>query len=172
MNEAAVRQLFDRMIRAARLEESVYEELEADKKATLSAGIVVAGTSVLAGIGAAFEFGLLGILVVALAALGAWWLYAWLTYVIGTKLLKGPDTKADQAELARVLGFANTPRALLIVGGASPLIAFGILLWVFAATVVARRAALDFSTARAIATAIAGSIAHYIVVQLAFALYG
>ena len=110
---------------------------------------------------------------IPLLSIAGWAIYAWITYFIGTRLLAGPDTSADWGELARTLGFANAPRALLIFG-VFPALA-GVLglivgVWTLVTTVVAVRAALDFSTGRAIATAIAGSIVQGLVLGIPLAL--
>ena len=161
------------MIRAARIDSDLYEEVEHDKSATGQAAIVVVGTSIAAGIGSAFTGSNASIIVLPIAALVSWAVFAWLTFFIGTRLLAGPDTKADWGELARTLGFANTPRALLLFG-VVPLLAaiFGVIVavWVLITTVVAVRAALDFSTGRAIATVILGWLVQVAIIAVAIGL--
>ena len=75
--------------------------------------------------------------------------------------------------MARTLGFANTPRALLLFG-VVPLLAaiFGVIVavWVLTTTVVAVRAALDFSTGRAIATVILGWLVQVAIIAVAIGL--
>ena len=86
--------------------------------------------------------------------------YAWLAYLLGTKLFRGPETKADWGEVARTLGFANTPRFLFVfalVPGLAALVQLVVGLWVLVATIVALRAALDCSVVRAVLIAIAAS---------------
>jgi hypothetical protein len=164
--------IVDRMIRASRLDEHLYEEVEHDPDATGQAAIVVVGTSIAAGIGGAGA-GIVWIPVVAVISLLAWALYAWLTYFIGTRMLAGPDTSASWSELARTLGYANSPRALMIVAFVPVLgVIVGIVvsIWVLIATIIAIRAALDFSTGRAIGTAIIGWLAQAIVLGIAVAI--
>jgi hypothetical protein len=165
--------IIPRMIRAARLESSLYEEVEHDRDATRQAALVVAGTSIAAGIGGGFALGVSGLIFITLASLIGWALYAWLTYFIGTRLLAGPDTEADWGELARALGFANSPRALLIFGlvpapALVELLALIVVIWVLIATVIAIRQALDFSTGRAIGTAIVGLLAQGFVISIVY----
>lgn len=164
--------IVDRMIRASRLDAHVYEEVEHDPDATGQAALIVVGTSLLAGIGGA-SAGIGWIVVVALFSLVGWAVYAWLTYFIGTRILAGPETSASWSELARTLGYANSPRALLILGLVPVLgliVAVIVGIWVLVATIVAIRAALDFSTGRAIGTAVIGWLAQGIVLSIAFAL--
>ncbi len=161
------------MIRAARIDSDLYEEVEHDKSATGQAAIVVVGTSIAAGIGSAFAGSNASIIVLPIAALISWAVFAWLTFFIGTRLLAGPDTKADWGELARTLGFANTPRALLLFGVvplAAAILGVIVAVWVLIATVVAVRAALDFSTGRAIATVILGWLVQVAIIAVAIGL--
>lgn len=152
----------ERMIGAARLDGAVYEEIEHDRGATRQAAQVVVLSSLAAGVAAFFAIGLGGLIFISLFGLISWALYAYVTYVIGTRLLAGPETSADWGELARTLGFAQAPGLLAVVGVVPVL---GILvgavvsIWLLLTTVVALRAALDFSTGRAIATAVIGWLA-------------
>ena len=163
----------DRMIRAAKVDSDLYEEVEHDQSATGQAAIVVVGTSIAAGIGSAFTGSAASIIVLPIAAIVSWAVFAWLTFFIGTRLLAGPDTKADWGELARTLGFANTPRALLLFGVvpvAAAILGVIVAVWVLITTVVAVRAALDFSTWRAIATVILGWLVQVVIIAVAIGL--
>ena len=158
----ANRSIVGRMLRAARLDATVYEEVEHDRDATVQAAIVVVGTSIAMGIGLGVSAGdFVTLLWVIAFGLIGWALYAWITYFVGTRIFAGPETQADWGELARTLAFANSPRALLIFGLVPALAAVLLTvvgIWVLITTVVALRAALDFSTGRAIGTAIVGWI--------------
>ncbi len=148
-----------RMIGAARLDSQIYEEVEHDHGATRQAAQVVVLSSVAAGLAALFTIGIGGLIFFSLFGLISWALYAYVTYIIGTRLLAGPETSADWGELARTLGFAQAPGLLAIVGFVAPLailVSVVISIWLLFTTVVALRAALDFSTGRAIGTAIIG----------------
>ncbi|MDA0364405.1 MAG: YIP1 family protein [Chloroflexi bacterium] len=161
-----------RAIRAARLDNDTYEQIEHDPRATREAAIIVVVTSLLAGIGAGVAGGLIELVVVVVAGLVGWAAYAFLTYFIGTRLLAGPETSANWSELARTLGYANGPRALLVLGvvpALSAIVGLIVAVWVLLTTVVALRAALDFSTRRAIGTAIIGWLVQGIVFAIAIA---
>jgi hypothetical protein len=165
--------IVSRMIRAARLDPSLYEEVEHDRDATQQAAFVVVGTSLATGIGGGFAVGLVGLVAFTVASLMGWALFAWLTYFIGTRWLAGPETEADWGELARALGFASAPKALMIFGvvpALAGLLGLVVSIWMLVATVIAIRQALDFSTGRAIATAIIGSIAYGILMAIPLAL--
>jgi hypothetical protein len=151
-----------RLIGALSLDPPIYEEVEADTQATGQAMLVVLLSSLSAGIGA---FGWVtgswrGVLFVSALSLVAWAIWAVLTYVIGTQLLPESQTRADVGELLRTLGFAAAPGMLRIFGivpGAT-VPAFAITaVWMLAATVVAVRQALDYtSTLRAVAVCVIG----------------
>jgi branched-subunit amino acid ABC-type transport system permease component len=99
----------DRIIRAAKLDVHLYEEVEADEGAMGQAMGVVVLSSIAGGIGTPAGVGLGGILIGTIAALVAWYVWAFLTYLIGTKLLPETQTKADVGELLRTIGFSSSP---------------------------------------------------------------
>ncbi len=82
----------ERMIGAARLDSQIYEEVEADTGATGQAVGVVLLSSLAGGIGVAGlgPGGLGGFVVGSVAALIGWVTWAFLTYIIGTRLLAEP----------------------------------------------------------------------------------
>ena len=98
-----------RMVRAAKLDVDLYEEVEADQGAFAQAMVVVALSSIAAGIGRFEEGHLGGMLLGMLVAIVGWYIWAYLTYFIGTRLLPEPQTRADHGELLRTIGFASSP---------------------------------------------------------------
>lgn len=106
----------DRVIRAARLDANVYEEVEADAGALGQAVAAVVLSSLAAGIGSAGARGPSGILVGMVFALAGWYIWAYLSYIIGTKILPEPQTKASHGELLRTLGFASSPGIIRVLG--------------------------------------------------------
>ena len=77
----------ERMIRAAKRDVNLYEEVEADKNAMGQAMGVVILSSVAAGIGTIGTTGLKGLLFGPAASIGGWFIRVFLTYFIGTRLL-------------------------------------------------------------------------------------
>jgi hypothetical protein len=162
----------ERLLRAARLDRAVYEEVEQDRTATGQALAVVALSSVATGVG--LSAGAQGIVVGLVAGVIAWAVWAALIYWIGAKMLPEPDTRADWGELARTLGFASTP-GLLRVLGVVPVLGELVFLvtgvWMLVATVVAVRQALDYkSLPRAVGVCVIGWLAQvavfYVLTQL------
>lgn len=153
-------QLTDRMMRAARLEPDLYEEVEADKSSMGQAMTVVVLASLAAGIGNVGEGGFGGIIIGAISALIGWYLWAFLTYFIGTRLLAQPQTSADMGELLRTTGFSAAPGVLRIFGFI-PLFGWVLTLvvsvWMLVAMIIAVRQALDYtSSARAVGVCLIG----------------
>jgi hypothetical protein len=142
---------------ALALDPAIYEEVEADPRATGQAALVVFMSSVSAGIGAlGWGYGSIrGILFISGLALISWAAWALVTFEIGSRLMPDPQTRGDVGELLRTIGFASAPGMLRVFGvvpGAT-IPAFAITaVWMLCAMVVAVRQALDYtSTARAIA---------------------
>ena len=163
----------ERMIGAAKLDVHVYEEVETDPGATSQAMGVVLLASLAGGIGAVgLGTGGLGSFIIgAIAALIGWVSWAFVTYIIGTRLLPEPQTRADVGELMRTLGFAQSPGLLRIFGslpGVGPIVLGLTQIWLLVAMVVAVRQALDYhSTFRAVGVCLVGFVlANVIVVVL------
>ncbi len=166
----------DRIVRAAKLDVDLYEEVEADRTATRQAMGVVALSAAAAGIGNFTSGGVAGIVVVTLSALVGWFIWAYLTYFIGTRLLPEPQTKADLGELLRTIGFASAPGLIRVAGvipGLGGLIFLGANIWMLVAMVIGVRQALDYeSTWRAIAVCMLGWLVQVAVVVLAMTIAG
>jgi hypothetical protein len=168
--------LMDRMIRAAKLDVHLYEEVEADTGAMGQAMVVVVLSSVAAGIGSIASGGLGGILMGTIAALIGWYVWAYLTYLIGTKLLAEPQTKADHGELLRTIGFSSSPgliRVLGVIPGLAPLVFLASGIWMLVAMIIAVRQALDYtSTLRAVGVCLIGWVIQVIILGLLFSILG
>lgn len=170
---------FQRLVGAAMLDAGTYEEVEADRSATAQALAVVVFSSLAAGIGAKGMNGGAATLAffasASVIALLTWAAWALVMFEIGSHLLPTPDTRVDPGELLRTLGFAATPGLIQVFGvlpGARvPVFALAIV-WALAASVMAVRQALDYtSTVRAIAVCTVGlilSLAVAIVLGLVF----
>ncbi len=163
----------ERMIGAAKLDAKAFEEVEHDKTATGQAMAVVAMSSIASGIGASGSMGLVGLAFGTITALVGWVISSLLIYFIGTRLMPEESTEADAWQLMRVMGFAQAPgilRVLGIIPFIGPLTNFAVWLWVLAALVVAVRQALDYSnTGKAIAVCLVG-LGAWIALTLAMGL--
>jgi hypothetical protein len=168
--------LMNRIVRASKLDVHLYEEVEADKGAMGQAMGVVVLSSVAAGIGSIGKGGLLGILIGAVFALIGWYVWAYLTYLIGTKVLPEPQTRADPGELLRTIGFSSSPgliRVLGIIPGLAGVVLLVASIWMLVAMVIAVRQALDYkSTLRAIGVCVIGWIIQSLILLLFFSVLG
>jgi len=160
----------NRMIRAAKLDVNLYEEVEADKGAMGQAMGVVALSSVAAGIGSSTTGGVTGIIVGVIGALAGWFIWAFITYFIGTKLLPEPQTHADHGELLRTIGFSSSPGLIRVLGIIPGFMAIVFLIsgiWMLVAMVIAVRQALDYqSTLRAVGVCIIWWIIQAVILGL------
>jgi hypothetical protein len=166
----------DRIIRAAKLDIHLYEEVEADKGAMGQAMGVVVLSSIAAGIGSIARGGISGILIGTIISLIGWYIWAYLTYFIGTKLLPEPQTKADHSELLRTIGFSSSPgliRVLGIIPGLGGIVFIIASVWMLVAMVIAVRQALDYkSTLRAVGVCAIGWVIQVVILALIFAILG
>jgi hypothetical protein len=166
----------NRIMRAAKLDAALYEEVEADKRALGQAMGVVVLSSIAAGLGSIGGAGLGGILVGTITALIGWFIWAYLTYFIGTKFLAEPQTKANPGELLRTIGFSSSPgliRVLGIIPGLRSIVFLVGGIWMLVAMVIAVRQALDYqSTLRALGVCIIGWIIQAAFFALLFFVFG
>lgn len=159
--------LSQRMIGAAKLDITTYEEVEADTNATGQAMMVVVLSSIAQGIGMGDGAGLISVTIVALIG---WFTWAVFVYIIGTKFLPEPQTHSDMGELLRTIGFSASP-GLIQVLGVIPLmgglIIYASNIWMLIAMIIAVRQALDYrSTGRAIGVCLIGWIARAFVIVI------
>ena len=164
-----------RMIRAAKLEADLYEEVEADTTALPQAMAVVVLSSLSAGIGAMSlksEFSLLSL---TISSLIAWFIWAYIVYFVGVKILPGPETKSDIGELLRTIGFSSSPGVIRVVGiipGLYNLVSLVAQIWMLVAMIIAIRQALDYSsTGRAILVCIIGWFIQVLFYMFIFMLF-
>ena len=168
----------DRILRAAKLDVHLYEEVEADKTAMGQAMGVVVLASVAAGIGGIGMgvAGPAGILMGIITALVGWYIWAFLTYFIGTKLLPEPQTHADLGELLRTIGFSSSPGLIKILGiipGLGAVVFSVASIWMLVAMVIAVRQALDYkSTWRAVGVCVIGWVIQTLIFVLLFSFMG
>ena len=169
-------QFMARIIRAAKLESHLYDEVKIDKDATRQALVVVLLSSLAASIGASTHAGLGGLAMGGLVALLAWYVWTFLTYIVGTKFFPVSETSASHRELWRTLGFASAPGVLRVFGAIPGLTGTAFLIaamWMLIAAVIAVRQALDYtSTVRAAGVCVPGWLVHVFLLFLLLLLLG
>jgi hypothetical protein len=157
LNKEYLVMFWQRIVRAAKLDSSLYEEVEKDNQALPQAMAVVLLSAVAAGIGSISKIGISGIFIGALIGLVAWYIWAMLTYLIGTKLLPEKETKADLGELLRTIGFSSSPGIIRVLG----------------VIVVAVKCALDYKSIwRAVGVCLIGWVAQVLILTFLFAISG
>jgi hypothetical protein len=158
------------MVRASKLEAQLYEEVETDTTALGPATLVVVLSGLAAGVGMISVRGFGGLLAGTLVAVAAWYVWAYLVYVIGTRVVPSPETKTDPGELLRALGFASAPGVIRVFGIIPFLRSFVFFVasvWMLATMVVAVRQALDYkSTARAVVVCVIGWLVQVVLLWL------
>ena len=168
-------QFIDRIIRASKLEASLYEEVEADKSATLQAAGVVVLSSLAAGVGA-LSLGASNFLTAPLLSLVSWYIWAYLIYFIGAKLFPEPTTQADHGQLLRTIGFSSAPGLIRVFGLTPDLMTITFIvaaIWMLVAMVVAVRQALDYqSTWRAIGVVVIAFLVQSFVLVMLLRIFG
>ena len=139
---------FNRVFRAIKIDIDLYEEVEADKTATVQAGIVVVLSSLAAGVGA-IHLGASNLLLAPLLSLVSWYVWAYIIYIVGVKMFPDPQTKSNHGELLRTIGFSTAPGIIRVFGFTPTLMTvtyIGSAFWMLACMVVAVKSALDYKS--------------------------
>lgn len=165
-----------RTIHAALLHPDTYEEVEADRSATLEAGTIVFLVALATGIGSISNSGPGGVVWGTLWALVGWYIWAWVAMFIGTRWLPTRETVSDHGELLRTVGFSTGPGMLRVLAIFPPIAGPVFLLatlWMLVAMVVAVRQALDYqSTWRAVAVVAIGFPIYAAILAVSLLLMG
>lgn len=167
--------IVDRMVRASKLDVNLYEEVEADKGATGQALAVVVMSSLASGIGALGIMGIDGLVFGTLTAIVGWLVWAFMAYIIGTKLLPEPQTKSDFGEMLRTTGFSSSPgviRILAFIPLIGAIVSIVAIIWMLVAMIIAVRQALDYkSTWRAVGVCVIGFVIYIVIIFVVFGLF-
>ena len=136
----------NRVFRSIKIDPEVYDEVQKDKSATLSAAIVVVISSLAAGI-AARQLGASNFILAPILSLLSWFVWAYIVYFVGVKLFPDPKTKTTHAALLRAIGFSSAPGIIRVFSFSPELMTvtfIGSALWMLACMVVAVRQTLNF----------------------------
>ncbi len=167
------------IIRAIKLDASLYEEVEGDSSYDRDALAVVVIASLVGAFGSflALLFGghflqaIMAFLVAVVIALVGFFLWAWVATFVGTRLFKGTG---EFGSVKRALGFAYAPQ-LLNVLSFIPCLGWivAVAAWVLSviAGVIAIRQSLDQDNTNAILTTIVSAIVVFIVTGIIAAIF-
>ena len=163
----------DRVVGAMKLDPNAFEDVERDVTAIgQSVGVIVLA-AVASGIGNVYYGGLRGIIYGACMSIVGFLVWSLIVWVIGTKVMPEPTTKADYAETFRVLGFSAAPgiaSVITIIPILGWILMFLIWIWQIAAMVIAVKAVLDYSTlGKAIIVVIIGWVVNFVLTFLILA---
>jgi hypothetical protein len=160
--------LTGRMIGAMQADVKTLTEIEADPNAMGQAVTVIVIAGIASLIGNIFRGGIITGIVALIASIVGYALFSLFVFLIGTKLMPEPTTKADFNETFRVIGFAAAPgvfNVLAIIPFLGPLVSLLVGIWSLVIGVVAVREVLDYSnTGRAIIVALIAGVACWFIV--------
>lgn len=160
----------ERVVGAMSLKASTFQEIEHDTTAMGQAVGVIVLAAVSLGIGNVFRNGVSGMVFGIITSLIAYAVWALVVWLIGTKVMPDPATKADFPETFRTIGFAAAPGVLgiaAIIPILGWLVMIVIWIWQIAAMVVAVREVLDYTdTIKAVIVVVIGWVAQLIVAAL------
>ena len=175
--------LVKRMVRAARLDAALYDEVESDPAASRQALTIVLMAGVASGLGTLLGWSFEGragagfgqFLGDVLSLLINWFVWSYVTFFVGTRVYDG---KATPDELLRTLGFAMSPHVLSVLGFVpllGGLFRTVIFFWVLVTGFIAVREALDLDNTRTLLTVGVGFLCMlvlFVLEWLMFALLG
>jgi|TARA_B110000971_G_scaffold89557_1_gene92116 hypothetical protein len=139
---------FTRIYRSVKIDPEVFNEVQKDKSATISAAIVVILSSSAAGIGAA-SLGAGNFILAPIFSLISWFVWAYIVYFVGVKLFPDTKTKTTQFALLRAIGFSSAPGIIRIFGFNEELMTvtfIGSAFWMLACMVVAVKETLNYKS--------------------------
>ena len=167
--------MLNRMIGAALLRFSTYEDVENDSGATLQALLVVVIVAIASGIGGILSGDgdiVRGLIFGVFRGVVTWSVWALMALLVGATLLKTADTHADWGQLARGTGFAQSPgvlNILVFIPQVGTVITTLVFFWQWAGMVISARQCLDYtSTLRAFFVILLAAIPVFIINIIVF----
>lgn len=159
--------MFDRIVRAIKLDRTLYREVADDPAYMNEAVTIVVLVSLISSLGVLVGAGRSGPIAYVLQVLNSllfgWVLWAVVAYFVGANFFGG---RSSIPEMLRTLGYANAPRIVGLLGFI-PCVGwlFSVAGWVLsiAAGVVAIRESMEFDTTKAVITAVIGLLVYIIV---------
>ena len=142
---------FIRAFRAARLDDSVFDEVMENPKLMTQSIIVVFIYSAAVAYGTFGRVGISEINSAIAITLFGWYIWAFSAYIAGARLFPETETTADRKAFMRAMGFASSPGWLRILGlipGLGGAIFAAASLWMVIASVVAVKKALNYTSTR------------------------
>ena len=174
VNTDSSRSLWIRMVRAAKLQADLYDEVKDDPSATIQAFKAVLIASAATGIGSGvsivikdgFAWLTWGLVLGVVIAVSTWILWSFITYFVGARFFRVPDTSTTFKEVLRTVGFSNSSSTIGLLS-CIPLLGWivlpAIFIWTTIAAIIAVRQVMSFSTWRAVFTCFASWVVYVVV---------
>ena len=168
--------MINRIIGVLTLNVNTYEEIEADKNATIQSFSIVVLSSIVTAIILKPDtgFSLPNFISAIIIGIFLWGLWALVTMFVGTKLLPTQETSSNWGELARTTGYAQAPKLfsiLALIPILTTIVLFIVGVWNLITMIIAIRQALDYtSTWRAVFVVLLGFLPYAIIASLVISL--
>lgn len=131
--------LISRIIRAVKLDATLFKELINDPSTQKQTAWVVAIYSMATGFGMFSRAGATVVNVCLITTFLTWYIWAFSIYFTGTYLFRGTISQTDRKTIMRVMAFASAPGILRILGvipHTSAILFIATSLWIIAASVI------------------------------------
>ena len=155
--------MLTRAIAIARLDVSTFEEVEHERSLTREAAIIVLIASIIGSIGGP-PTGMRPFIANVLINVVGWFVWSAIVAFVAQKMF---NATTDRGEMLRTIGYAYGPRVL----GLIPFLGFIGAVWSVVAVIVGIRQAGDFSTSKAVITALVGFIPYLISMGIIVAIF-
>jgi hypothetical protein len=143
-----IKLFLNRIYRSIKIDPEVFDEVQKDKNATISAAIVVVLSSLAAGVGAT-HLGAVNFYLAPILSLITWFVWAYIVYFVGVKLFPDLKTKTNHQALLRSIGFSSAPGMIRVLGFNEDLMTvtfIGSAFWMLACMVVAVKQSLNYKS--------------------------
>lgn len=137
--------LFARMLRVIKLDSSLFEEIIDDSTSQSQYAWVVAILAMATGFGMFSQAGATAVNICLVTTFLSWYFWAFSVYFIGTYMFREVESKTDRKTIMRVMGFANAPGALRLLGvvpQTAPVVFLVTTIWMIAASVTGVKQAM------------------------------
>lgn len=172
--------LFNRMLRAIKLDRHLFEEIVSDPSIQGQSIWAVAIYAMATGFGTFSMIGGTAVNIGLLSAMIAWYVWAFSLFYFGTRFLGGRTTSVDRKTIMRVTAFACAPgifRLLGIIPKTTTIVFIVTSLWILIAAVIGLKAVFSEShssklAALTIVTWVAATIFQLILIVTLLSVFG
>ncbi|MEW6009307.1 MAG: YIP1 family protein [Candidatus Omnitrophota bacterium] len=180
MKKLDLKNLNSRIIRACKLDETLYEDIRGDKNALSQATLVVVLSSFAAGIGSIsliWKVGTIAAIIIGtLAALLGWCFWILIIYFVGMKIFAKPYSVStlDFWQFAQFSGFAASAGLIRVLGSVAfvgTFVSFLSGIWLIAAMSVAIKKIFELDIRKSVFVCIISWLIEFIIIAVAVSLF-